>query len=87
MTLKRSDFGEGFTWGVASAAFQVEGAWDTDGKRPSVWDDAVLRGRVRGGLAGLDGIDAFNRLDEDLDPGEFALRGHDAGPDGRPSAS
>ena len=67
MTLKRSDFGEGFTWGVASAAFQVEGAWDTDGKRPSVWDDAVLRGRVRGALAGLDGIDAFNRLDEDLD--------------------
>jgi len=67
MTLERSDFGEDFTWGVASAAFQVEGAWDTDGKRPSVWDDACLRGRLQGGTACLDGIDAFHRLDEDLD--------------------
>ena len=32
MTLSRSDFGESFTWGVASAAFQVEGAWNVDGK-------------------------------------------------------
>lgn len=67
MTLKRSDFGDGFTWGVASAAFQVEGAWDADGKRPSVWDEACKQGRVRDGVACLDGIDAFHRLDEDLD--------------------
>jgi beta-glucosidase len=67
MTLTRSDFGDDFTWGVASAAWQVEGAWNADGKRPSVWDEATLRGRVRGGLVALDGVDAFNRLDEDLD--------------------
>lgn len=67
MTLTRADFGDGFTWGVASAAFQVEGAWNTDGKTPSVWDEAVRRGRVRGGTVALDGIDAFHRLDEDLD--------------------
>ena len=67
MTLRRSDFGDDFTWGVASAAFQVEGAWDVDGKRPSVWDEACLNGRVRGGTACLDGIDAYHRVDEDLD--------------------
>jgi beta-glucosidase len=67
MTIRTADFGEDFTWGVASAAWQVEGAWNTDGKRPSVWDEATLRGRVRGGLVALEGSDAFYRLDEDLD--------------------
>ena len=67
MTLTRADFGDDFTWGVASAAFQVEGAWNTDGKAPSVWDEAVRRGRVRGGTVALDGIDAFHRMEEDLD--------------------
>ena len=67
MTLRRADFGEDFTWGVASAAFQIEGAWDVDGKRPSVWDEACRNGRVRDGLVCLDAIDAFHRSDEDLD--------------------
>ncbi|MFM7065136.1 MAG: glycoside hydrolase family 1 protein [Actinomycetes bacterium] len=67
MTIRTADFGDDFTWGVASAAWQVEGAWNTDGKRPSVWDEATLRGRVRGGLVALEGSDAFYRLDEDLD--------------------
>ena len=65
--MRRDEFGDGFTWGVASAAFQVEGAWDVDGKRPSVWDEACFRGRVRGGRRSLDAIDAFHHLDEDLD--------------------
>lgn len=67
MALRRADFGTDFTWGVASAAFQVEGAWDADGKAPSVWDEACARGRVRGGVACRDGIDAYHRMDEDLD--------------------
>lgn len=65
--MRTTDFGADFTWGVASAAFQVEGAWDRDGKAPSVWDEACRRGRVRGGTDCRDGIDAFDRLDEDLD--------------------
>lgn len=31
-------FDKGFLWGVASAAPQVEGAWNEDGKTPSIWD-------------------------------------------------
>ena len=33
-----SPFPAGFLWGAASAAYQVEGAWNADGKGLSVWD-------------------------------------------------
>ena len=31
-------FPKNFLWGAASAAAQIEGAWDEDGRTPSVWD-------------------------------------------------
>jgi Glycosyl hydrolase family 1 len=40
-------FPDGFSWGVARASYQVEGAWDEDGKGVSIWDTyAHTPGRI-----------------------------------------
>jgi beta-glucosidase len=36
--LSRQLFGSDFDWGISTAAFQMEGAWNTDGKGESIWD-------------------------------------------------
>jgi len=56
------------SWGVASAAYQVEGAATEDGRGPSIWDTFAARpGAVVDGSDGTVACDSYHRLDEDVD--------------------
>ena len=60
-------FPEGFVWGAATAAYQIEGATAQDGRGPSIWDTfSHTPGRVFHGDTGDVACDHFNRLDTDL---------------------
>ena len=49
----RLDFPADFQWGVATSAYQIEGASGEDGRKPSVWDTfSRIAGRVKGGDTG-----------------------------------
>lgn len=61
-------FPRDFLWGVASSAFQIEGAARADGKGPSIWDEFCLRpGATADGSDGQVACDHYNRLESDLD--------------------
>lgn len=57
-----------FLFGVATAAYQIEGATKADGRKPSIWDAfSNMPGRVFAGHNGDVACDHYNRLDDDLD--------------------
>jgi beta-glucosidase len=63
----RKDFGMDFHWGVAVAAYQIEGAWQADGKGLSIWDDFVHRpGKIDRRETGDVACDFYNRYLEDI---------------------
>ncbi len=60
-------FPKNFLWGSASAAYQVEGAWDEDGKGPSVWDTFVrIPGKTFKATTGDTAVDHYHRYAEDV---------------------
>ena len=58
-------FSKDFLWGAASAAYQVEGAWNEDGKGPGIWD-ALSEGHVVHGENGNVACDHYHRFREDI---------------------
>ena len=61
-------FPEGFTWGVASASYQIEGAVTEGGRGPSIWDVfSHTPGKVANGDTGDVAIDHYHRWADDLD--------------------
>lgn len=65
--IRSSMFGADFKWGVATASYQIEGAWNLDGKGLSVWDKfSHLRGKVKSGETGDVACDFYSRYPDDL---------------------
>ncbi|MDH3957895.1 MAG: GH1 family beta-glucosidase [Actinomycetota bacterium] len=61
-------FPEGFLWGAATAAYQIEGAVHEDGRGPSIWDTfSHTPGAVVGGDTGDVAADHYHRYVEDVE--------------------
>ena len=62
-----SPFPRDFLWGTATAAFQVEGAWNEDGKGESIWDRFVhTPGKIRGAATADVACDHYHRYERDI---------------------
>ncbi|KAL3857463.1 hypothetical protein ACJMK2_012133 [Sinanodonta woodiana] len=55
-----------FRWGVATAAYQIEGGWNEDGKGPSIWDTFAHNGRLANGDTGDVACDSYHKFREDV---------------------
>lgn len=61
-------FPESFLFGVATSAYQIEGAVDEDGRGRSIWDTFCrVPGAVAGGESGSMADDHYHRWAEDID--------------------
>ena len=60
-------FPPGFVWGAATSAYQIEGAWNEEGKGESIWDRfSHTPGRIHNGDTGDIASDHYHRYREDI---------------------
>lgn len=65
--IEAARFPQGFLWGTATASYQVEGAWNEDGKGESIWDRFThTPGKVRGGVTGDVACDEYHLYAQDI---------------------
>ena len=61
------DFPQGFLWGAATSAYQIEGGVEEDGRGQSIWDTfSHSEGRTSGGVTGDVACDHYHRWPEDV---------------------
>lgn len=67
MHLAREDFGTDFKWGVSTAAYQIEGAHNFNGKGQSIWDNFVKkRGKIFKKQHGNIACNHYNNFSKDI---------------------
>src|SRR5262245_40778816 len=60
-------FPQGFYWATATSAYQIEGAWNEDGKGESIWDRyAHTPGNIKNGDTGDVANEHYHRYKEDV---------------------
>jgi beta-glucosidase len=60
-------FPHNFLWAAATAAYQVEGAWNEDGKGESIWDRfSHTLGKIEDGTTGDIACDQYHRYPDDI---------------------
>jgi beta-glucosidase len=60
-------FPKDFRWGAATAAYQIEGAWNEDGKGESIWDRfSRTPGKIKNGDTADVACDSYHRWPEDI---------------------
>lgn len=65
--LNRQAFGSEFVWGTATAAYQIEGAVDRDGRTPCVWDTfSRQKGKIKTGETADIACEFYDRYVSDL---------------------
>lgn len=66
--MEKALFPKDFTWGAASASYQIEGAYQEDGRGESIWDrfSHIQDGRVENGDTGDVACDFYHRYPEDI---------------------
>jgi len=61
-------FPEGFVWGAATSAYQIEGALERDGRSESIWDRFAARGTtIIDGSSGAGACDHYHRFPADIE--------------------
>ncbi|MDY0243671.1 MAG: GH1 family beta-glucosidase [Sphaerochaeta sp.] len=65
--MQRVEFNKDFLWGCATASYQVEGAVEEDGRKPSIWDTFCKKeGAVLNGDNGDVATDQYHKYKEDV---------------------
>ncbi len=63
--MSKNVFPENFLWGAASASAQIEGAWNEDGRTPSIWDAAPKK-KIKHGEDCHTACDHYHRFRDDV---------------------